>query len=72
VQGPINQGEFLRRLGIETRARALRSVVTPDKAAEIEASVERLIGSGPTGMGSLFKAIGICDPKLGVLPDFEK
>jgi NADH dehydrogenase [ubiquinone] 1 alpha subcomplex assembly factor 7 len=71
VQGPVEQGEFLRRLGIETRARALKALVTPEKAAEIDAGVDRLVGTGATGMGSLFKAIGICDPALGKLAGFE-
>jgi NADH dehydrogenase [ubiquinone] 1 alpha subcomplex assembly factor 7 len=71
VQGPLEQGEFLRRLGIDARARALKALVTPEKAAEIDAAVIRLTGGGTTGMGSLFKVVGICDPALGVLPGFE-
>ena len=71
AQGPVEQGEFLRRLGIETRAHALKAVVAPEKAAEIDAAVARLVEGGETGMGSLFKAIGMCDPRLGVLPGFE-
>ena len=55
----------------ETRARALKAMATPEKAAEIDAGVTRLIGGGTAGMGSLFKAIAICDPILGVLPGFE-
>jgi NADH dehydrogenase [ubiquinone] 1 alpha subcomplex assembly factor 7 len=71
VQGPVEQGEFLHRLGIDARARALQALVTPEKATEIDAALARLTGGGTTGMGSLFKVIGICDPALGVLPGFE-
>jgi hypothetical protein len=33
--------------------------------------VVRLTQGGRTGMGRLFKAIGLADPKLGPLPAFE-
>ena len=32
VHGPLDQAEFLRRMGIERRAAALKAAVTPDKA----------------------------------------
>jgi SAM-dependent MidA family methyltransferase len=70
VYGPIEQGTLLRRLGIETRAAALKAAV-PAKAAEIDAALARLTAAGPTGMGSLFKAIALCDPALGPVPGFD-
>jgi SAM-dependent MidA family methyltransferase len=71
IHGPLQQGDFLRRLGIDARAAALKAKAPPGKAGEIDGVVERLTGSGARKMGVLFKALGIADPKLGVLPGFE-
>ena len=69
--GPIAQSEFLRRLGIETRAAALKAKASPAKTAEIDLTVARLIGHGRTAMGALFKAAAFTHPKLGTPPGFE-
>jgi NADH dehydrogenase [ubiquinone] 1 alpha subcomplex assembly factor 7 len=71
IYGPLHQGEFLRRLGIKTRAATLKANAPPGKQSEIDGQVERLTGTGPRRMGMLFKVLGIGDPKLGVLPGFE-
>jgi SAM-dependent MidA family methyltransferase len=71
THGPIEQGEFLRRLGIETRAAALKKAVPPDKSPDIDAALHRLTRADRTGMGRLFKAIGFAHRKLGPLPGFE-
>jgi NADH dehydrogenase [ubiquinone] 1 alpha subcomplex assembly factor 7 len=71
VRGPISQGEFLRRLGIEARAAALRAKATTAQAADIDAALARLTGSGRESMGELFKAMALADPKLGALPGFD-
>jgi NADH dehydrogenase [ubiquinone] 1 alpha subcomplex assembly factor 7 len=71
VRGPISQGEFLRRLGIEARAAALRATATTAQAADIDAALARLTGSGRESMGELFKAMAFADPKLGALPGFD-
>ena len=49
--GPIDQSQFLRRLGIETRAAALKAKATPHAAAEIDLTLARLIGHGPQRHG---------------------
>ncbi len=72
AHGPIDQAEFLRRMGIERRAAALKSAVTPDKAVDIDVAVARLTGEGHTGMGKLFKAIAFTDPKIVALPGFVR
>ena len=71
VLGPIEQAKFLRNLGIEKRAAALKALALPERAAQFEGAIKRLLGEGRTEMGKLFKVIGIADPKLGNLPGFE-
>jgi NADH dehydrogenase [ubiquinone] 1 alpha subcomplex assembly factor 7 len=71
VHGPVNQATLLRRLGIETRAEALRKGAPLGKNAEVSAALGRLTNEDATGMGTMFKAIAIADPALGELPGFE-
>ncbi len=70
VHGPVSQGDFLRRLGIESRAEKLKAHATPEQASDIESSLARLTQGGE-GMGELFKALAIADPSLAALPGFE-
>jgi NADH dehydrogenase [ubiquinone] 1 alpha subcomplex assembly factor 7 len=72
VNGPIHQGEFLRRLGIQTRAASLKANAPRDKASDIDGQVERLTGTGARRMGVLFKVLGIANPNLSPLPGFER
>jgi len=58
--GPIAQGEFLMRLGIEARAAALFRHASPLQAQSIQSAVERLTSEDQ--MGSLFKALAITGP----------
>jgi SAM-dependent MidA family methyltransferase len=60
VFGPVPQGVWLARLGIEARAAQLRSGATPATAATIAASLVRL--TAPTQMGNLFKAMAVTHP----------
>jgi len=70
IHGPISQRDLLRGLGINERAAALKAHA-PERAAEIDQALARLTATGPHGMGELFKALAIADPKLGELPAFE-
>ncbi len=70
--GPITQGEFLRRLGIEARAARLKQNATAKTAAEIDAALARLTGSGRNEMGRLFKAVALADSPFGAVPGFEQ
>ncbi len=68
--GPIDQSQFLRNLGIETRAAALKAKASPAAAAAIDLTVARLIGHGRTDMGALFKVAAFTHPNLGTPPGF--
>jgi NADH dehydrogenase [ubiquinone] 1 alpha subcomplex assembly factor 7 len=57
--GTVEQGAWLRGLGIETRARAL-SAAAPHHAAEAREAMQRL--TAPEQMGSLFKVMGLAGP----------
>src|SRR5205085_501095 len=57
AHGPILQGEFLRRLGIEERAARLKDNATMQQAADIDAALTRL--TAPNQMGELFKVLAI-------------
>ncbi len=52
VHGPVPQGEFLKRLGIETRAVTLMAKATHEVSEDISGALKRLIGGGRGGMGS--------------------
>jgi NADH dehydrogenase [ubiquinone] 1 alpha subcomplex assembly factor 7 len=70
--GPIEQSEFLNRLGIETRAARLKAAAaTPAAAEAIDTALARLTGDERTGMGTLFKAAAFAHPALGAPPGFE-
>ena len=63
----VGQGEWLIRLGIEARAQAL-SRANPEKAAGVQAALERLTSRAQ--MGDLFKAIAIHSPDWPVPAGF--
>jgi NADH dehydrogenase [ubiquinone] 1 alpha subcomplex assembly factor 7 len=71
VYGPIDQGDFLKSLGIDQRAQALTSRAAPAQAAEIEAARQRLVGKGPGEMGALFKAMVVANRQLPAPPGFQ-
>jgi len=71
IHGPVSQRDLLRRLGIDKRVASLKSRAPYGKTADIDQAFARLTGGGPRGMGELFKAIAIADPKLGPIPGFE-
>ncbi len=71
VHGPIDQGDFLRGLGIEQRAQALMSRADAAQAASVEAARTRLVGKGPDEMGALFKAMVVANRQLPVPPGFQ-
>ena len=68
VHGPIPQGEFLNRLGLGIRTRALCDAA-PDRAEDIRAGCRRL--SDPDEMGDLFKVLAITPHGLPAPAGFE-
>ena len=64
VHGPVTQGDFLKRVGIDTRAAALMQKATPEVATDISVALKRLTDTGRSGMGSMFKVLGISEPRL--------
>ena len=63
------QGAFLRALGLELRLEALQRSATAEQRELLESGARRLIDPG--GMGTLFKAIAISNPKLSELAGFS-
>jgi NADH dehydrogenase [ubiquinone] 1 alpha subcomplex assembly factor 7 len=71
VHGPMTQGEFLKRLGIETRAVTLMAKATHEVSEDISGALKRLTDSGRGGMGSMFKVLAISEPQLTSLAGFS-
>lgn len=67
THGPVEQGEFLKRLGIETRAVSLMGKSSAEISATIASALKRLTEGGRGGMGSLFKVFAISDPSIPTL-----
>jgi NADH dehydrogenase [ubiquinone] 1 alpha subcomplex assembly factor 7 len=71
VYGPIDQGDFLRAIGIDLRTKALSERAAADRAEEFQRARARLVGKNQGEMGALFKAIAIADRKLRPPPGFQ-
>lgn len=66
--GPLTQGDFLLRLGLEARAESLRARATAAQARDIDSARRRLLDSRE--MGTLFKALALTAPDLAPPPGF--
>jgi SAM-dependent MidA family methyltransferase len=71
IHGPCSQAEFLERLGIETRAEALKANATPAQRGDIDTALERLTSRRTRGMGELFKVMAVSARSLARLPGFD-
>jgi NADH dehydrogenase [ubiquinone] 1 alpha subcomplex assembly factor 7 len=71
VHGPVPQGDFLQRLGIETRALTLMAKANHEVSEDISGALKRLIGGGRGGMGQMFKVLAVSEPHLDTLAGFE-
>lgn len=69
VHGPVSQGDFLSRLGIEVRADQLTRIANRSQSEEIKQALKRLTGQDTKAgeMGALFKAIAFShDPSINL------
>lgn len=60
VSGPLEQGAFLRNLGIEYRAQQLLKAASKRQYWDIDSALKRLIDDGQ--MGTLFKVLAVSHP----------
>jgi NADH dehydrogenase [ubiquinone] 1 alpha subcomplex assembly factor 7 len=71
VHGPVEQGAWLKRMGIEARAAVLQAKAGEVKSLDIAEDLLRLTGTGPGQMGALFKVIAFSALEIEQLPGFE-
>lgn len=71
THGPATQRDFLLALGLQQRLEALSRRASPAQAATLASGAGRLVETGPTAMGELFKVLAVADPKLPLLPGFD-
>ncbi len=71
AHGTVTQRDFLLALGLQQRFEALSRRATSAQVETLASGVERLIETGPTAMGELFKVLAVADPKLPLLPGFD-
>lgn len=71
THGPATQRDFLLALGLAARAQALSRKADREQAMTIEAAFDRLTEQGATGMGELFKVLGLSHRNLPSLPGFD-
>jgi NADH dehydrogenase [ubiquinone] 1 alpha subcomplex assembly factor 7 len=69
VHGPLEQGDFLMRLGIEARRKTLSQEATQQTHNEIDQAFRRL--TAPEEMGRLFKVIALAPNGAPVPAGFE-
>lgn len=71
AHGPVPQRDFLLALGLQERVEALSRRATPAQAEALSAGAARLVETGPTAMGELFKVLAVADPHQPLLPGFD-
>ncbi len=67
--GPVPQGLFLRRLGIDIRRDRMLEAAAPEQRATIRAACRRLTDGG--AMGELFNVLAVTDRDMPTPPGFE-
>ncbi len=70
VHGPVVQGRFLAQLGLFERTRRLAHGRPAPEVRDLVLAARRL--ADPARMGTLFKAMALCHPDLGVPPGFAE
>lgn len=69
LSGPVQQGTFLKTLGIAARADRLKHRATQKQAQDIETSLARL--TDPDAMGRLFKVMALTSTEAPAPAGFE-
>lgn len=69
IHGPVSQGRWLLRLGIEERTVMLMRNASPEQAADLAGRARRLID--PAEMGTLFQVLALAHPFLPVPPGLD-
>jgi SAM-dependent MidA family methyltransferase len=67
THGPVTQGEFLQKLGIETRALTLMQKASHEVSEDVSNALKRLTAGGQGGMGALFKVLAVSDAGVRAL-----
>ena len=68
--GPVTQGQFLTRLGVQVRAQRLQESATAAEGQDLRAELERL--TDPAQMGFLSKVLAVTGPGSRVPAGFEE
>lgn len=71
AHGAVTQRDFLLALGLQQRFEALSRRATAAQTEALASGVQRLIETGPTAMGELFKVLAVADRNLPLLPGFD-
>jgi SAM-dependent MidA family methyltransferase len=71
LHGPATQRDFLLALGLAQRAQTLSQKADALQRQAISDAFDRLIASGETGMGDLFKVLAFSHSALPPLPGFD-
>ncbi|CAD5246982.1 SAM-dependent MidA family methyltransferase [Bosea sp. 62] len=71
AHGAVTQRDFLLALGLQQRFEALSRRASSAQAQTLASGVERLIETGPTAMGELFKVLAVAERNLPLLPGFD-
>jgi SAM-dependent MidA family methyltransferase len=71
VYGPVDQGDFLRAIGIDLRTKALAERAGAERGAELQETRNRLVGKAKGEMGALFKAMAVANRNLPAPPGFH-
>ena len=72
IYGPVDQGDFLKAIGVMQRCEALVARAQPGQRAELESGRDRLVGKGQGEMGALFKAMVVANRAMPAPPGFLK
>lgn len=70
--GPVTQAHLLHSLGIQARLQSLTEAATPNQAEELISGYQRLVDTGPGGMGASYLAMAVVYKGAGVPVGFEQ